>query len=192
VPLTAADRRLLVRCLNHDQAGWREFVDQFAGLIYHVIQNCAHLRRQALRAEDMEDLAADIFAQIVARDFAVLRQFRGESSLAGYLTVIARRICIHHLSQRAAQREVPIGNNRAREAPPPAAAAPPEPEFENAEVVQRLLTRLPPRDRQVVRMFYLEGRTYDEISEELQIPRNSIGPILARARTLLRQDSARS
>ena len=48
------------------------------------------------------------------------------------------------------------------------------------------------RERQVVRMFHIEGKTYDEISTDLGIPRNSIGPILARARGLLRQDSPSS
>ena len=38
----------------------------------------------------------------------VLRQFRGQSSLATYLTVIARRICVHELAQRAAAREVQL------------------------------------------------------------------------------------
>jgi RNA polymerase sigma-70 factor (ECF subfamily) len=41
-------------------------------------------------------------------------------------------------------------------------------------------------------MFYIEGRTYDEISEELGMPRNSIGPILSRARQQLRQDTPSS
>ena len=44
--------------------------------------------------------------QIVARDYAVLREFRGASSLATYLTVIARRICVQELAKRSAAREV--------------------------------------------------------------------------------------
>jgi RNA polymerase sigma-70 factor (ECF subfamily) len=188
VPLTAADRTLLRRCLNREQGAWREFVDRFVGLIYHVIQNSTHLRNQSLRPEDVEDLAAEILAQLVARDYAVLRQFKGESSLAAYLTVVARRICVHRLSQRAALREVQpqdeqrLVNHEADGGPRP------EQTVENAEEVERLLEKLPPRDRQVARMFYIEGRTYNEISEELGIPRNSIGPILTRVRTQLRQD----
>jgi RNA polymerase sigma-70 factor (ECF subfamily) len=189
VPLTAADRLLLQQCLNREQGAWREFVDRFIGLIYHVIQHSAHLRNQTLRAEDTEDLAAEILSQIVARDYAVLRQFRGASSLASYLTVVARRICVHQLVKRAAIREVqpandkPVVNHHADGAPPPGA------QLENLEEVERLLERLPPRDRQVARMFYIEGRTYNEISTELGIPRNSIGPILARVRGQLEQDS---
>ena len=35
-------------------------------------------------------------------------------------------------------------------------------------------------------MHYIEGRSYEEISAELNIPVNSIGPILSRARKKLR------
>jgi len=37
----------------------------------------------------------------------------------------------------------------------------------------------------VVKLFYLEGRSYEEISTHLNVPINSIGPILTRARKKL-------
>jgi RNA polymerase sigma-70 factor (ECF subfamily) len=38
-------------------------------------------------------------------------------------------------------------------------------------------------------MFYLEGRTYEEISTALGIPVNTIGPVLSRARKKLQQSN---
>ena len=38
----------------------------------------------------------------------------------------------------------------------------------------------------------MEGRTYKEISTELDIPVNSIGPILTRARSRLRQNAPKT
>src|SRR5207302_9111189 len=108
VALTNVDRTLLQRCLTHQPGAWNDFVDRFLGLIYHVIHHTAHMRSSPLRPEDTEDLAAEILLQIVANDYAVLRQFRGQSSLATYLSVIARRICVHELAQRAAAREVQL------------------------------------------------------------------------------------
>ena len=194
MPLTAADRMLWKRCLDHEQGAWREFVDRFLGLIYHVIHHTAHLRGVPLRPEDVEDLAAEVLSQLVARDYAVLRQFRGASSLAAYLAVVARRICVRKLTEKAGGgREVPLPDGVAAASPNGEKPAPAgDSDLENLEEVQQLLTKLPPRDRQVVRMFYIEGRTYDEISEELGMPRNSIGPILSRARQQLRQDTPSS
>src|SRR5918912_186122 len=103
VALTHLDRDLLKRCLAHQPGAWNYFVDRYLGLIYHVIHHTSHLRSVPLRPEDVEDVAAEILLQLVARDYAVLRQFRGQSSLATYLTVVARRICIQELVKRAGE-----------------------------------------------------------------------------------------
>ncbi len=172
------------RCLHHEPGAWNDFVDRFIGLIYHVIHHTSHQRSMPLHPEDTEDLAADILMSVVNHDYAALRQFRGQSSLATYLTVIARRTCVQELARRAAAREVVPKDDKFLEdhadAPPPG--------LETLEEVGKLLQKLPGRERAIVRLFYLEGRTYEEISTELNVSVNSIGPILARARAKLRKD----
>jgi RNA polymerase sigma-70 factor (ECF subfamily) len=187
VALTNLDRELLRRCLAHQPGAWNDFVDRFLGLIYHVIHHTAHLRSTPLRPEDIEDLAAEVLLQVVASDYAVLRQFRGHASLATYLTVITRRICVHELARRVAAREVQPSADQAvleNEEELPRAQG-----LESLEEVEKLLSKLPAREREVVRLHYIEGRSYEEISTELKIPVNSIGPILSRARKKLRKDA---
>ena len=136
--------------------------------------------------EDVEDLAAEVLLQIVAKDYAVLREFRGASSLATYLTVIARRICVQELAKRGAAREVqPVVDesmNEVESEEPNGAVG-----LESLEEVEKLLAKLPGKEREVVRLYYIEGRSYEEISTELSLPVNSIGPILSRARKKLRK-----
>ncbi len=186
MPLTPQDRELLQRCLNKEPGSWNDFVDGFLGLIYHVIHHTSHLRSIPLSPEDVEDLAAEVLLQIVADDYAVLRQFEKKSSLSTYLTVIARRICVKELARRAAAKEVQTNAKAAT----PASGSDPTPSggLESLEEVAKLLRKLPPRDRDVVRLCYLEGRSYEEISSELGIPLNSIGPILSRAKKKMRED----
>src|SRR5207302_8034755 len=105
---------LLKRCLHHEPGSWNDFVDRFLGLVYHVVQHTADLRSFTLKPEDSEDIAAQVLLQIVDNDYAALRHFRGNSSLATYLTVIARRTCVHELARRAPTREQALrGNNHA-------------------------------------------------------------------------------
>jgi len=190
VALTAVDRALVQRCLNHQPGAWNDFVDRYLGLIYHVVHHTAHVRSVPLQPEDIEDVAAEILLQIVANDYAALRQFRGQASLATYLTVIARRSCIHELVKRSGNLEVAAANKLDGRAKPAASEDRPKTEvgLESLEEVARLLRKLPARERQVVRLFYLEGRTYEEISTQLHVPVNSIGPILSRARQKLRRN----
>ncbi len=184
--LTNLDRDLLKRCLAHQPGAWNDFVDRYLGLVYHVIHHTAHLRSTPLRPEDVEDMAAEVLLQIVSGDYAVLRQFRGNSSLATYLTVIARRICVHELARRYAAREVQPAEQDTLEKIEDE-DVPRTPGLESLEEVEKLLGKLPGREREVVRLHYIEGRSYEEISTALNIPVNSIGPILSRARKKLRK-----
>ena len=183
--LIARDRDLIKRCLHHEPGAWNDFVDRFLGLVYHVVQHTADMRSFPLRPEDKEDVASAVLVKIVEHDYAALRQFRGKSSLASYLTVIARRTCVNELASRAQIKDKEGGhaNEHVTEKAP---AAKPKPALDTLEEVGKLLKKLPSRERAVVRLFYLEGRSYEEISTELTIPVNSIGAILARARKKLR------
>ncbi len=177
--LTPRDRDLLKRCLHHEPGSWNDFVDRFLGLVYHVVRHTADLRSVTLRPEDTEDIAAQVLVQIVDNDYAALRQFRGNSSLATYLTVIARRTCVNELARRAQQRDQPSAANNHALAEAPDAS--PSKGLDNLDEVTHLLKKLPEKDRSVVKLYFLEGRSYEEIAKELTIPMNSIGPILSRS-----------
>ena len=184
--LIARDRDLIRRCLHHEPGAWNDFVDRFLGLVYHVVQHTADMRSYTLRPEDKEDVAAQVLVKVVENDYAALRQFRGKSSLASYLTVIARRTCVNELAGRmnAKDKESPPKSHEHIAVDKPISK--PKAGLETLEEVGKLLKKLPTRERAVVRLFYLEGRSYEEISKELTIPVNSIGAILARARKKLR------
>ncbi|QJW94879.1 RNA polymerase sigma factor [Frigoriglobus tundricola] len=191
-PFTAVDRDLLKRCLHREPGSWNDFVDRFLSLIYHTIGYTAHLRSVRVGPEDVEDIAAEVLLQIVASDFKVLREFRKESSLATYLTVIARRICVHELVRRQKVRDaIKRGDSRLAE-PEPDDAPAAQKGMESLEEVEKLLRRLSGREREIVRLYYLEGRTYEEISTETDVPVNTIGAILSRARKKLRDMAAPS
>ncbi len=188
--LTPVERDLLRRCLDHQPGAWNDFVDRFLGLIYHVIHHTAHSRSTPLRPEDTEDLGAEILLQIVSGDYAVLRQFKGKCSLSTYLTVISRRICVHQLANRMAAHDVQpaLGNRPEVGELEDEDAHVRNRHAENLEEIEKLLRKLPTKEREVVRLRYLEGRSYEEISAALHIPVNSIGPILARVKKRLRTD----
>jgi RNA polymerase sigma-70 factor (ECF subfamily) len=186
VPLRDIDRQLLDRCLGHEPGAWNDFVDRYMGLIYHVIHHVSHARTLTLTADDVEDLAAEILLEIVDDDNRVLRQFKGQSALATYLTVVARRICVKEVVKR--HREAELGHITA-----PRTIAGDEGQHEGAEPVataeevERMLKDLPEREAEVVRLYHLKYLNYRQIGKQLAIPENSVGPILAKARKRLRR-----
>jgi RNA polymerase sigma-70 factor (ECF subfamily) len=63
----------------------------------------------------------------------------------------------------------------------------PEQRIEDREEVRRLLGELHGSEADVVRMYHLEGKTYQEISRSVGMPENSVGPMLSRALAKLRR-----
>ena len=182
--LSEIDRNLLARCLGRKPRAWEDFVDRFMGLVVHVVNHSAQSRSIRLTPEDREDLAAEVFLEIVKDDFALLRHFRGEASLATYLTVISRRIVVHQLLKRKSTTRLGEGQAEA-----PANGHDVE-RLQDRDEVERLLSELEGSEAAVVRMYHLNGKSYQEISTAVGIPENSVGPTLSRARDKMRRASA--
>ncbi|TWT86758.1 RNA polymerase sigma factor RpoE [Pseudobythopirellula maris] len=188
MPLSEIDRNLLERCLASKPLAWEDFVDRFMGLVTHVINHAAETRSIRLSAADREDLAAEVFLALLQDDYAALRRFRGLSSLATYITVIARRVVVRQLVSTITNPA--HGGEQATSVSSlidPSRRSSPTHRVSDMDQVRRLLTRLDGVEAQAMQMFHLEGRSYEEIGHSLGMPENSVGPMLSRARTKLRR-----
>ena len=180
VSLSEIDRRLLDQCLAGAPRAWEDFVDRFLGLVVHVATHTAEARGKTPQTDTVEDLVSEVFSVVIANDFAVLRRFQRNCSLATYLCVIARRVAVRCLMAdhfpAAGDEQLDTQGREDREIN----------RLEDVEEVNRLLLRLDPDEARVVRMYHLEGMTYRQISEAVGMNENSIGPVLTRARAKLR------
>ncbi len=174
------DRRLLDQCLANDPHAWERFVDRFSGLVLHVVDHTALEFGRRLPPADREDLAAEVFLGIVANDFRTLRGFRGESSLATYLSVISRRIVTRQFASLSTDHAA-LGDAGELADPSPSE----ETRLEDVEELRQLMARLQGSEADVMRLYHLEGKSYREISVQTGVPENSIGPTLSRARSKL-------
>jgi RNA polymerase sigma-70 factor (ECF subfamily) len=184
VAFSEIDRQLLQRCLARQPRAWDDFVDRFLGLVVHVVNHTTQIRSIAIAEQDREDLTADVFVAILADDFATLRRFRGQSSLATYLTVVSRRVVVRELLKRriipnlhdTTEMEEALGqDDQVVE------------RISNREEVDRLLDELQGDEANIVRLYHLDGKSYAEISRETGLPENSIGPALSKARAKMRR-----
>jgi len=180
--LSEIDRNLLERCLARRPGSWEDFVDRFMGLATHVVNHTAQARSIKLSPQDRDDLCGDIFLAVVKDDFSLLRRFRGQSSLATYLTVVSRRVVVRELLQKKTLGRLTLGGVRE-----PETNGNHEQRIQDREQVEQLLHGLGDSEAQIVRLYHLEGRTYQEISAAVGVPENTVGPTLSRARSKLRQ-----
>lgn len=186
--LSEIDRQLIDRCLARKPRAWEDFVDRFLGLVIHVINHTAAARSLRPTLEDREDLCAEVFLTIIKDDFALLRHFRGQSSLATYLCVIARRVVVRHLLQKQANAHA--GETLLQQAAAHTNGQDGVQRLTDQDEVERMLEELADDEARIVRMYHLEGKTYREISAAVGIAENSVGPTLSRARDKMRRAGA--
>ena len=180
------DRALIEECLTGDADAWNTFVRRFGRLIRAVITKTAQRRGWPISDADRDDITAEVFAQLVYRDAASLRQFAGRSTLTTYLTVIARRVAVRAmLRQNAYPKTLPQNTSLAEQKD---RAITPQQQISQQEEIEQYLKNLSKEEQVLLRMHDLEGHSYSEISSATGIPVNSIGPRLSKARKSIRQD----
>lgn len=185
--LTDIDKNLLERCLTEEAGAWKDFVDRFIGLFTHVIHHTAHARSIRVTDNDVDDLLSEVFLVLLANDYRVLRHFRGNSSLATYLTVVARRVVIKKMVERRMAEALGHVATQSKLQSIPDDQMRQQQQLEDQEEIQNMIKQLPAADAQIVEQYHIQGKSYQQISSELDIPENSIGPTLSRARNRMRK-----
>ena len=129
-----------------------------------------HLLRFARDGGTLESLVQDTFVEA----WSSLAGYRGRSSLQSWLLAIATRVGYRHWKREARGRretalEALSPEERAElEAAAAAASTPGRPAADPsvaAALVHRLLARLSPRDRLVITLLHLDGRSVAETAE---------------------------
>jgi RNA polymerase sigma-70 factor (ECF subfamily) len=134
---------------------------------------------------DVDDVVQDVFLAALTN----ARSFRGGSSLWTWLTAITLNRCRRHARRAALARRFGewLGRQPSHsQAAAAAGAGQMAVEGEAGARVRDAVAGLPPRDREVVVLYYLEGRPVAEVSEALGVSTGAVEVRLHRARGKLR------
>ena len=176
------DAALVERCRRGDVAAFEPLVEKYRQRVYRLAYN-------VLRdAEDALDVAQEAFI----RAYQAIGSFRGQSAFYTWLFRITVNVAADRARQRAAQGRA-FGTERVEEgdwdrtlvdrgaAPDDAAAR-----AEERERIRRALATLPEHHRTIIMLSDLEGLSYREIAEVLDIPMGTVMSRLHNARKRLR------
>ena len=171
------DRHLAQRLARGDAAAF----DVVVALHHERVRRLAARLLGWPAACEVDDVVQEVFVSVLESG----KGFRGRSSVMTWLTAITLNKC------RSRQRSVRAWLSmlgRVRELPAPQApgAAAQVAEAERRWRVRESVRSLPPRDREVIVLHYLEHRSTEELAEILGIKRNAVEVRLHRARQRLR------
>ena len=121
---------------------------------------------------DAEDLAQEAFVRL----WRALPLYDGRASFSTWLYVIARNACLSELRRRGARPTASLDDDPADPAAP-ASASPVDLRME----CETLVEMLDEPQRRIVRLFYLEERSYEQVAEMLDMPINTVRSSLRQA-----------
>jgi RNA polymerase sigma-70 factor (ECF subfamily) len=171
------DVQLVRRCLAGEEAAWEEMVRQYSRRIYNLAYRFTGNRAAA------EDLTQEVFLRL----YRTLEQYDPrEGDLSSWLMRVARNLIIDDYRRRArtpAQNGEDLAEHeyhlRADEREDPHALVE---QRELSEQIHAALAKLSPELRACVILRDLEGLSYQEIAEALQIPEGTVKSRINRGR----------
>ena len=172
------DRELVVRCQRNENRAFDELVARHQDRIYTAIS------RFCGNAED----ACDITQRAFINAFRKIGEFKGDAAFSTWIYRIAfnQAVSFRRENRRTA---VSIYSKDDEILAEPAEERNPTEQMESQETqrkVQQALDLLEDADRQIILLKDLQGASYDEIAEVLQIPKGTVRSRLHRARLELK------
>jgi len=175
------ERELIARCIAGQDDAWRELVAAYDGILRHLARVFLQSLNSPADPGHVDEVRSGVLEMLVAHDYRILRTFRWQCSFETWLRVVVRTVCVRSVRKKKLDPQ---------NVPAPAAWPTPIESLlteERTRLVASALEGLPERERRVLSMFFVDGKSYREISEFLNLPMGTIATLLARTRERLRK-----
>jgi len=176
----ASDRALVDAALANRPGAFERLVREHQGLCWHIIQ------RMVRNPEDTRELCQDTFLRV----HQCLHQYRGESALKSWIGRVAYTIALRHLQHK----RIPLAEAHEDDGAPLVETVADDFDLESAwadaettQQLHRAIEALPPLQRTVLTLYYLEENTIPEIAHITGLASGTIKSHLFRSRLRLRE-----
>lgn len=179
------DLRLVDQAINGDQKAYAELLERYRDAIYFM------LLKMVNNKSDAEDLTIEAFGKA----FKSINQYTPNFAFSTWLFKIATNNCIDFIRKRRANiisidqptedvdgvSSIPATNLQSGSLDPEENLI----KIQNIQLVKEVVSKLKPRYRKLIELRYFKEYSYEEISDELELPLGTVKAQLFRARELL-------
>ena len=175
------DVELVLKAKKGDQLAYAELLGRYRDAIYFM------LLKMVNNPSDAEDLTIEAFGKA----FKNISQYTPNFAFSTWLFKIATNNCIDFIrKKRAATISLDQGSDNPDSTPVTIQSDTPDPEAslindQKIKLLREVVSKLKPRYRRLVELRYFKEYSYEEISEELELPLGTVKAQLFRARELL-------
>lgn len=172
------DRALVARVLAGDREAFRGLVERHQARVFHLAKSLVRNRSDA----------ADIAQEAFVRAFGNLKSYRAEGSFTAWIARIANNLAIDFLRRQRTQAPVEFNESLSESVTEEAQAgllasrvrADPQSSALRRELGAQLeaaLAKLPEKHRTILVLREVDGLTYEELAQTLEIP---VGTVMSR------------
>lgn len=169
-----SDVELIERALSKENAAWEQLVARFRRRVFHISYKFTGKHDQA------EDLTQEIFLKL----WKSLDKFNRDADFSTWLSSVARNYCIDHYRASKREKEVVVEDLVAFDLAPSSFGNPHSTleDQDRRSLLRRGLDQLPDKLRQAVVLRDLQGMTYHEMADLLQLPEGTVKSRINRGR----------
>lgn len=135
-------------------------------------------------------VAEETAQDVLLRVWKSLGSYRGQSSLSTWIYAITRNACVSAGKAHRAHRTLPLEEPGVRQTTESQRAS--EWGHREGADVQALVAQLPENYRRALALFYMEEKSYEEVSCLMGLPMGTVKTYLHRARKQLVEAAARN
>lgn len=172
---TMSDEALIVYIRNTDHEAYREIIKRYQNKLY----------RYVFRLTNCHDDSIDILQNTFIKAYVNLYRFDAQRSFSAWIYRVAHNEAINYFRNHKANVDLSEIESLLKDNHDG-----PEEIFiksEEKKVVEACLHQLPLKYREPILLYFLEEKSYEEISDILRIPVNTVGTLIHRAKKMLRQ-----
>jgi RNA polymerase sigma-70 factor (ECF subfamily) len=175
------DYELVIQAMEGDQKAYAELLGRYRDAIYFM------LLKMVNNSSDAEDLTIEAFGKA----FKNINQYTPNYAFSTWLFKIATNNCIDFIRKKKLNN-ISLDQTGAHEDSVPMTIPTDTPDPEENLISQQkvvllrsIVAKLKPRYRKLIELRYFHEFSYEEISEELELPIGTVKAQLFRARELL-------
>ena len=174
--MLSGDHKLVERCLQGDDAAWEMVVNSYGKRIYNL----------SYRYTNRRDEAEDLTQEILIRVYQNLKSYRSEAGgFQNWILRVARNLIIDHYRQvrrypqAGGSEELETMNITDDKIPNPQRAAE---QMEASRFLQDGLQSISPELKEAIILRDIEGMTYQDIADLLNVPEGTVKSRINRGR----------
>ncbi|MBU4312505.1 MAG: sigma-70 family RNA polymerase sigma factor [Candidatus Omnitrophica bacterium] len=174
-------RKLVERCIRRDERAWEEFIERFSGLLFYSARERLLRNGIAFSQQDIEDIVQGIFLEIWEK--GRLEEVRDRGKITAWLSIVGQTRALNFVWKR---KERLLRQDELYRISNIKVYSEEQISEQTMEKLERLIKRLNARERVILKLNLIYGKTHREIAGFMSIPINTVSTIIARRKKELK------